>query len=85
MSNRSATENTPLLEPEVASPGVGNRLANRAVAFRIVTTASLVAGVLTLIFLVVCVGLLSRAPQMYYPPYPMYYNFAPAAGSVRRR
>ena len=82
MSNQSATEATPLLDPEVPGPGVSNGLANRALAFRIATTASLVTGVLTLIFLTVCMLLLSGAPPTYYPPYEIYYTFAPVAGFV---
>ncbi len=82
MSDQPVAETTPLLDPEVRSPGGSNGLANRAWAFRIATTASLIAGVLTLILLAVCMGLLSRSPPTYSTPYEIYYTFAPIAGFV---
>jgi hypothetical protein len=84
MSNRSATEATPLLDPEVSEPGASSSpgVANRARAFRLATTASLVTGILTLILLAVCMVLMTGAPRNYNPPYEIYYTFAPVAGSV---
>ena len=82
MSNPSATEATPLLDREVPSAGVKSGFASRALVFRITTAVALVAGILTLIFLVVCMILFSGAPPTYYPPYNIYYSFAPVAGFV---
>lgn len=82
MSHQPATESTPLLDAEAPTPGVSNGPGNRALAFRIATAASLVTGVLTLIFLATCMILLSGAPPTYYPPYQIYYTFASVAGFV---
>lgn len=83
MSDQSNSETTPLLASEPASPRVGGPgLAGRQAAFRIATTASLVTGVLTLIFLVACMVLFSGAPPTYSPPYEVYYTFAPVAAFV---
>jgi hypothetical protein len=46
------------------------------------TTTSVAAGLLTLIFLVASMVLMSSAPSQYYPPYELYYSFAPIAGFV---
>lgn len=51
-------------------------------AFIVATIASLVSGVLTLIFLVASMIVMSGRPENYYPVFDIYYYFAPTAGFV---
>ena len=83
MSGRSATEATPLLASEAPpSPAGGSSPATRQRAFKIATATSLVTAILSFIFLVASIILLGGAPSNYYPPYEIYYHFAPVAAFV---
>ena len=82
MSNPRAHESTPLLEREAPASRDGSGPASRAMAFRVATITSFVAGVLTLMLAAVCMVLVSRAPVEYTPPYQIYYTFAPVIGFV---
>ncbi|KAB5566067.1 hypothetical protein GE09DRAFT_1283938 [Coniochaeta sp. 2T2.1] len=49
-------------------------------AFFLATAASLVAGALTIVLLITTMIIMSNRPRDYYPPYEVYYSFAPIAG-----
>ncbi|KAB5542784.1 hypothetical protein GE09DRAFT_226265 [Coniochaeta sp. 2T2.1] len=49
-------------------------------AFFLATVASLVAGALTIVLLIITMIIMSNRPRDYYPPYEVYYSFAPIAG-----
>lgn len=52
-------------------------------AFNLTTITAIVSGVLTLIFLVASIIVMSGRPYNYYPSFDLYYYFAPTAGFVR--
>ncbi len=80
------SERAPLLEgrgdavPECDS-GVPAALLQHA--FVVATMASLIAGTLTIVFLIASMIIVSYRPGDYYPPYELNYYFASTAGWVR--
>jgi hypothetical protein len=51
--------------------------------FVLATTASLIAGTLTIVFLIASMIIVSYRPRDYYPPYELNYYFASTAVWVR--
>lgn len=79
MADRQS-ETAPLLPHNVYNDELAT--PNNSRLMRLATVMSLVTGLLTLAFLVASMGIMSRAPSQYYPPYELYYSFAPIAGFV---
>ncbi|KAK3935365.1 hypothetical protein QBC46DRAFT_346709 [Diplogelasinospora grovesii] len=82
--NNNSSERAPLLgarrdaADEQASSGLPPAVLHRS--FVSATMASLIAGSLTMVFLLVSMIVMSNRPSDYYPPYEVYYHFAPTAG-----
>lgn len=51
--------------------------------FVLATRTSLIAGLLTIVFLIASMIIVSYRPRDYYPPYQLNYYFATTAGWVR--
>ena len=86
-NSSSITETAPLL-PHIRSEEDGQTGVPSAEddawprAFILATILSIVLGVLTLIFLVASMIVMSGHPDNYYPVFDIYYYFAPTAGFV---